>query len=310
MGNRAVSVGVRLLSAALVSLGVAGLVFLLMHLIPGDPVDVMLGEYASVADRSALRTRLGLDLSLSNQWWQFVRGIVKLDLGQSLALDEPVVTLVLRHATMTYLLACAALLIAVVSGIPLGVLAATRRGSPWDSASSALSVAAMAIPNFVLGPLVILLFAVSLGWFPIGGADSPSALVLPALTLGLSMAAVLARMTRAAVLTVLDEPWVLAVRARGVPERRLLWRHVLPNAALPIATTVGLQLGALLGGAVITEVVFSWPGIGQLVIESIHRRDYPVVQACVLLIAISYVTVNTLTDVVCVVLDPRSSGSS
>jgi peptide/nickel transport system permease protein len=164
---------------------------------------------------------------------------------------------------------------------------------------------AMAVPNFVLGPLLLLVFAVSLRWFPIGGADSAAAVVLPAVTLGLSLAAVLARMTRAALLEVLAEPYLVAARARGLHPARVVCNHALRNAALPVITTLGLQLGALLGGAVITEVVFGWPGVGQLAVESIHRRDYPVVQACVLLIATSYVAVNALTDVLYAWLDPR-----
>ncbi len=295
----------RLATAAVVVVGVTFLVFMLLHLIPGDPIEVMLGEYASVGDRAALRTRLGLDRPLAEQWLHFVSGVLRLDLGASLATGEPVVAVVLGHFRATLVLAAAGFGVAIASGVPLGVFAALRRGGIGDTLSSTLALVAMALPNFVLGPVLLLVFAVELRWFPIGGAGSAAALVLPAATLGLSLAAVLARMTRAALIEVLAEPYLVAARARGLHPRRVIVHHALRNAALPVVTTLGLQLGALLGGAVITEVVFGWPGIGRLVVESIHRRDYPVVQACVLLIAVAYVVINTLTDLLYERLDPR-----
>ncbi|MEQ8235137.1 MAG: ABC transporter permease [Gammaproteobacteria bacterium] len=299
----------RLASAAVVVIGVTFLVFLLLHLVPGDPVEVMLGEHAAPADRAALREALGLNRPLPAQWLDFMSGIVRLDLGRSLASGEPVGALVAAHFGMTALLAASGLAVAVVSGVPLGVLAALARGRAWDTMSGMLAVLGMSVPNFVLGPLLMLVFAVLLGWFPIGGAEDASSLVLPALTLGLSLAAVLARMTRAALLDVLDAPFVLAARARGLSRTRVVLVHALGNAALPIVTTLGLQLGAVLGGAVVTEAVFGWPGLGLLAVDSIHRRDYPVVQACVLLIALVYVVVNTLTDLACAWLDPRGGAS-
>lgn len=302
--------GARLAAAALVIVVVSVLVFLLLHVVPGDPVEVMLGEYAAQGDRAALRARLGLDQPLPAQWWRFVHGVVTGDLGASLASGQPVVQLVARHLGMTAILAGAALLFAVGFGIPLGIAAATRRGSVWDTLSAGLAVVAMAIPNFVLGPLLMLVFAVALGWLPIAGADTPAALILPAVTLGLSLAAVLARMTRAALLDVLAEPYITAARARGLDARRVLFAHALPNAALPLVTVIGLQLGALLSGAVVTEAVFGWPGVGQLLVDSIHRRDYPVVQAAVLVISVTYVGLNTLTDLLYRVLDPRIGGNA
>ena len=299
----------RLASAAVVVVGVTFLVFLLLHLVPGDPVEVMLGEYATAGDRAALREALGLDRPLAAQWFAFVEGLLRGDLGTSLASGRPVIALLAESLRMTALLALAGLGVAVGLGLPLGVLAALARGRAWDAATSALAVLGMSIPNFVLGPLLMLVFAVLLGWFPIGGADGARALVLPALTLGTSLAAIIARMSRAAMIDVLGEPYVLAARARGLEERRVVLVHALRNAALPIVTTLGLQLGALLGGAVITETVFGWPGLGLLVVESIHRRDYPVVQACVLVIALAYVLVNTLTDLLCAWLDPRIGGA-
>lgn len=286
------------------------LVFLLLHVIPGDPVEVMLGEYANVADRVALRVRLGLDRSLTEQWFSFASGVVRLDLGASLATGRPVVATVFEHFAMTLLLAGAALATAITVGVPLGLLAALRPDSRWDTLSVIVAVIGMSVPNFVLGPLLILLFSVSLGWLPIGGADSINALLLPALTLGLSLAAILTRMTRAAMLDVLNEAYIVAARARGLSEGRVVLVHALRNAALPIVTTLGLQFGALLGGAVITEAVFGWPGLGQLLIESIHRRDYPVVQAAILVISLAYVLINTLTDVLYMRIDPRINRSA
>lgn len=294
-----------LASAAVVVLGVTTLVFLLLHLVPGDPVEVMLGEYASAGDRAALRAALGLDRHLALQWLDFMLGLAHGDLGVSLATGRPVAALLGGHFAMTALLAGASLAVAVVIGVPLGVLAALRAGRAWDTGSAVLAVLGMSVPNFVLGPFLMLIFAVGLGWFPIGGADSARALVLPAATLGLSLGALLARMTRAALLEELGRPYVLAARARGLPAARVVVGHALRNAALPIVTTLGLQLGALLGGAVVTETVFGWPGLGQLAVESIHRRDYPVVQGAVLLIALSYVLVNVLTDLLYARLDPR-----
>lgn len=308
MDARPVNPAARLAAAAFVVLGVTTLVFLLLHLVPGDPVEVILGEYASAGDRAALSAALGLDRPLAVQWWDFMAGLARGDLGLSLASGQPVVALLADHFAMTALLAGASLVVATACGLPLGVLAALGTGRAWDTGSTVLAVLGMSIPNFVLGPFLMLVFAVALGWFPIGGADSARALVLPAATLGLSLAALLARMTRAALLEELGRPYVLAARARGLGEARVVLGHALPNAALPVVTTLGLQFGALLGGAVVTETVFGWPGLGQLAVESIHRRDYPVVQGAVLVIAVSYVVVNTLTDLLCERLDPRIGG--
>lgn len=289
--------------------GVTFLVFLLIHLVPGDPVAVMLGEYASGADQAALRARLGLDRPLLEQWLVFIRGVARLDLGLSLYSELPVVALVLQHFAMTVLLALAAFTCGVLLGIPLGTLAALQVGGRSDTLAAVLAVVGMSVPSFVLGPLLMLVFAVWLGWFPIGGGDGAAALVLPALSLGLGLAALLARMTRAALLDVLDQPYVRAARARGLGEARVVLVHAGRNALVPVVTTLGLQLGGLLGGAVITEVVFGWPGLGQLAVESIQRRDYPVVQAAVLVISLTYVVLNVLTDLICARLDPRSASA-
>ena len=299
----------RLVTAAAVALGVSFMVFLLLHLVPGDPVAVMLGEYAGAADSLALRTRLGLDLPLAEQWWRFLTGLLHGDLGHSLVSGEPVSALLARHFGYTALLTLAALVLAVLIGVPLGVLAALAVGRLWDGVASVLAVLGMSLPSFVLGPLLIIGFAVKLGWVPISGATEPAALILPAVTLASGLAAVLARMSRAALLDVLQQPYVQAARARGLSQFVVVLRHACRNAALPVVTVLGLQLGALLGGAVVTETVFSWPGLGVLLVEAIQRRDYPVVQGAVLLTALTYIVVNMLVDMLYLRLDPRIEAS-
>lgn len=288
-----------------VALGVATLVFLLLHLAPGDPVEAMLGESASAADRAALRTAMGLDAPLPTQWLGYVRGLLHGDLGLALGSQHPVSALILARLPQTALLALSALVLALALALPLGLRAALRPGGGWDRVTSALAVLGMSLPSFVLGPLLMMAFAVWLGWLPVSGSDEAATLVLPALTLGLALAAPLARMVRVAVGETLREPFIVAAHARGLSGQRVLWRHALRNAALPVLTLVGMQLGALLGGAVVTEMVFGWAGIGQLVLEAIQRRDYPLVQGCVLTISLSYVAINLLTDVLYQVADPR-----
>lgn len=295
----------RLSSALMVVLGVACLVFLLIHLVPGDPVEVMLGEAARAADREALREALGLDRSLPVQLFAYLESLLHLDLGESLYSKRPIVDILAERLPATVALAVAALLVAVVVALPLGVVAALEPGSPWDFAAMGIAMAGVSIPNFVMGPLLILLFSFTLGWFPVSGMEGPASIVLPAITLGTALAAILSRMVRATLLEVLDEDYVRTARAKGLGELQVVLRHGLPNAMLPILTLLGLQLGTLLGGAVITETVFAWPGVGQLSVEAIQRRDYPLLQACVLVISVAYVAVNTLTDVLYGWLDPR-----
>ncbi len=295
----------RLSSALLASLGVVLLVFFLIHLVPGDPVDVMLGESARPADRTALRVSLGLDQPLPQQLGGYFSGLLRLDLGLSLYKRRPVSQLLAERIPATLELASAALLTALLLALPLGILAALKRGQGWDWGAMGFSMLGAAIPNFWLGPLLILLFSLWLGWTPVSGRDGISSLILPALTLGTSLAAILARMVRSSLLEVLGEDFVRTARAKGLSEWRVVWHHALRNAWLPVLTLIGLQLGALLGGAVVTEVVFDWPGIGSLLIDAIQQRDYPVVQGCVLLISLTYVSVNTLTDLVYAWVDPR-----
>jgi peptide/nickel transport system permease protein len=295
----------RLASALIVILGVSTLVFFFLHMVPGDPVEVMLGESAQPADREALRHSLGLDQPLPLQYGHYLGQLVRLDLGTSLYTQQPITHMLAERIPATAELAVAALIVAVLIAFPLGVLAAVRKNTPWDQGAMGLSLIGVSIPNFLMGPILILLFSLWLGWFPVSGRDGLASLILPAITLGTAMAAILSRMVRATLLETLDEDYIRTARAKGLSEFIVIWRHALRNALLPVITLLGLQLGVLLGGAVITEVVFSWPGLGQLTIDSIQRRDYPVVQACVLLISLSYVVVNTLTDLVYGWLDPR-----
>lgn len=295
----------RLGSAVLVIFGVALVVFVLLHLVPGDPVEVMLGDSARAADRAALRAELGLDRPLANQLTSWFVGLGRLDLGDSLHSRRPVAELLAERLPATFELTVAALLVALSVALPLGIAAALGAGGWWDRGAMSLSLLGVSLPNFWLGPLLILAFSLGLGWFPVSGRDAPGSLVLPAITLGTGLAAVLARMVRAALLDVLGQDYIRSARAAGLGWPRVVLRHALPNAALPVVTLIGLQLGALLGGAVITETVFSWPGIGQLMVEAIQKRDYPLVQGCVLLISVLYVVVNTATDLLYGWVDPR-----
>lgn len=292
-------------SALLVMFGVCTLVFLLIHLVPGDPVEVMLGEGARPADQTALRAALGLDRPLGVQYLDYLGRLVRLDLGTSLHAQRPVAELLGERIGPTLQLAVAALALAVAIAIPMGVLAAQHRGRAIDRGAMGLSLLGAAIPNFWLGPILILVFSLWLGWTPVSGRDSLVSLILPAVTLGTGLAAVLARMVRSSVLEVLGEDYVRTAHAKGLSPTAVLWRHALRNAWLPVLTLIGIQFGALLGGAVVTETVFAWPGLGSLLIESIQTRDYPVVQAAVLLISLTYLAVNTATDLLYVVIDPR-----
>jgi peptide/nickel transport system permease protein len=295
----------RLSGACLVVLGVVSIVFLLLHLVPGDPVEIMLGESASAADRQALRGALGLDRPLHEQYLGYIGGLATLDLGTSIHYRQPVTDLLLDRLPATGLLAGVTLLLTVVLALPLGIVAAIRRNTHWDTGAMGFSLLGVSIPNFWLGPLLILVFSLWLGWLPVSGQGGVASVILPALTLGTGLAAVLSRMVRSSMLEVLHEDYLRTARAKGLSPRRVILHHALRNAMLPVITLMGLQLGALLAGAVITETVFSWPGVGLLTIEAIQSRDYPVVQACVLLISVTYVIVNLLTDLAYAWVDPR-----
>lgn len=288
-----------------VLLGVATLVFSLIHLIPGDPAQAMLGEAASPQDVAELRQRLGLDRPLLEQYASFLRGLARGDLGASLRTSQPVTTMIAERMPATFELAAAAMLFAIGVALPLGVAAAVWRGTGVDHTAMTLALMGISIPNFWLGPLLAIVFAVELGWLPVSGRGTPAHLVLPAISLGAALAAILARMTRATLLEELREQYVQAARARGASRFRAVVGHAFRNSLIPVVTLIGLQFGAVLTGAVITETIFAWPGIGRLLIQSIGFRDYPLVQGCILLIAMTYVGVNLVTDLVYGVLDPR-----
>lgn len=295
----------RLLLAVPTILGVVTLVFLLVHLVPGDPVDVMLGETARAADKVRLRRQLGLDRPLPTQFARYLSHLARGDLGRSLHSGRPVRRMIVARYPATLELAGAALLLAVLIGVPVGVAAAARPHSGLDAAGRAFAVLGTAVPNFCLGPLLILAFAIALEWAPVSGRGGLAHIVLPALTLGLAMAAILTRMLRATLLDRLHDEYIRTARAKGAGPARVLFKHALRNAVLPVVTIIGLQAGALLAGTIITETIFAWPGIGRLMLLAMQTRDYPLVQGCILVIALSYVLVNLITDLLYGAIDPR-----
>ncbi len=295
----------RFLGIIPVIFGVLLLTFLLIHLIPGDPVEVMLGESATSADRAQLRADLGLNQSLPAQFVSYLAKLSVGDFGYSIHTKAPILTLLIERIPNTAKLAFLALMIAITIGIPLGVIAALNASNLLDKVATTFSLILSAMPHFWLGPLMMMLFSMWLDWLPVSGMESTASIILPALTLGFGLAAILTRMTRASLLEVLHEDFVRTARAKGLTENTVIIRHALRAALLPIITVLGLQLGSLLAGAVITETVFSWDGIGRLLVESIEKRDYPVTQACVLVVALSYVVINLLTDLIYTQVDPR-----
>ena len=300
----------RLLGTIPVIFGVLLLTFVLVHSIPGDPVEVMLGESATSADREVLRQNLGLDEPLPIQFFQYVAKVAQGDLGVSIHSKKPIVDLLAERLPATMKLAALALMIAISIGVPLGIVAALKVDRWADNLATVLSLTVSAMPHFWLGPLLMMVFALWLGLLPVSGMDANTSIILPALTLGFGLAAILTRMTRASMLEVLHEDFIRTARAKGLPEKTVILKHALRAALLPIVTVLGLQLGSLLAGTVITETVFAWDGIGRLLVESIEKRDYPVTQACVLVIALTYVFVNLLTDIIYTRIDPRVRFSS
>lgn len=299
------ALGRRLLLLVPTVLGVLTLVFFLVHLIPGDPVELMIGETASRADLGQLRADLGLDRPLVEQYARFLVGLSRFDLGRSFFYRKPVIKVIGGALPATALLAAAAMTLALLIALPIGILAAVRRDRLTDRLALVGSLIGVSMPNFWLGPLLIILFSFRLGWLPVSGREGAASLVLPALTLGTALAAILVRMIRASMLDVLGEDYLRTARAKGVGERTVIASHALRNALLPVVTIVGLQFGSLLSGAVITENVFAWPGVGTLLIQAITARDYPLVQGCVLVISLCYVVVNFLTDALYMLIDPR-----
>jgi peptide/nickel transport system permease protein len=294
---------------------VVSLVFFLIHLVPGDPVLQMLGDGATPADIGKLRHELKLDESLPQQYLEYWGGVLHGDLGSSIRLHETVAHLIAARYPYTMALTLAALLLALLLALPAGILAAVHRGRWLDQLLSVVSLFGLSVPGLALGPVLILVFSIGLGWLPVSGANSGGSaaidwlyLVLPALAMGSSLAAILTRMVRTAMLEELGQDYIRTARAKGLSETAVVWRHALPNALVPIVTVVGLQFGALLAGAIVTEKIFSWPGMGRLVVDSIAARDYAVVQGCLLSIGLTYVLVNLLTDAVYRWVNPRMRG--
>ena len=284
---------------------VLSVVFLLIHLVPGDPIQQMLGEGAPAADVQAMRHAYGLDVPIGRQYIHYWKGVLHGDLGKSFRFNENVTTLIEARYPFTLRLTLASLLVALVLSIPAGVRSARRRNRWDDRTISFVSLLGLSFPNFALGPVLILFFAIYLGILPVSGSGTLAHLVLPAVTMGGAMAAILTRMVRTSMLEELGQDYIRTARAKGLPERTVVYRHALRNAMVPVLTVVGLQFGALLAGAIVTEKIFSWPGVGRLMIDAISYRDYYVVQGCILAIGLTYVAANFLTDLLYSVANPR-----
>lgn len=284
---------------------VVSLVFLLIHLVPGDPIQQMLGEGAAAADIQAVRHAYGLDAPLGTQYVRYWAGVLHGNLGLSIRFNQSVTALIAQRYPYTLELTLAALIVAIVLALPAGVRSAQRRDRWDDRVLSVVSLFGLSFPNFALGPVLILFFAIELGWLPVSGSGSLAHIVLPAITMGGALAAILIRMVRTSMLEELSQDYIRTARAKGLPEHTVVYRHALRNAMIPVITVLGLQFGALLAGAIVTETIFSWPGIGRLTISAISNRDYYLVQGCILAIGLTYVAVNFVTDLLYSVVNPR-----
>ena len=304
----------RLLVAVVLILGAASLVFVMLHAVPGDPVRVFVGDFATEEQVAAIRSKMGLDRPLPIQYLDWLDGVLRGDLGQSLAqTNVPVTRLIMERLPRTLEVAGVSILLGLLVGLPIGIAAALRRGRPEDVGLTASSLVTLSIPAYVSGTVLVLIFAVWLRWLPASGfvsfSDNPvrhmQLLILPCVTLASHLAASIARMTRSSVLEVITQDYVRTARAKGLSERLVLLRHVLRNSLLPVTTIVGLQAGNLLGGTVIVEVIFAWPGMSTLLFRGIETRDFPVVQGCVLVISSLFIIITLLVDILNGALDPR-----
>jgi peptide/nickel transport system permease protein len=295
----------RLLGLVPVAIGVATLTFLLTQLIPGDPVVAMLGDNAQPADIAGMRHQLGLDRPLWAQYGAFLNGLARGDLGESIAMRAPVSRLIAERYPATVELAAAGLIVAIVIALPLGLIAGANPGGLGDLGAMSVALLGISIPHIYLGPLLMIIFSLDLRWLPLTGRGGIAHLVLPAITLGLSLAAILARMLRQSLIGVRQADYMRTARGKGLGPIAVLIRHALRNALMPVVTLLGLEAGALLTGSIIAETIFSWPGLGRLLITAISNRDYPLVQGCVLTFALSYVVVDLMTDLAYGVIDPR-----
>ncbi|MFO7941340.1 MAG: ABC transporter permease [Bacillota bacterium] len=302
----------KIINAIPILIGVSILVFLLVHLTPGDPAQLLAGPEAYEEDIEQIRERLGLNDPIHVQYFRFISSAVRLDFGRSFRTNRPVMQDIRNRFPNTIQLALVSVIWAVIFGVAIGVYAGVRPNSVGDSISMGAAIIGVSAPSFWRGLLAMLFFAYWLRWLPASGMDGPvytigglRTMIMPALTLGTSTAAILARMTRSNMLEVLGEDYIRTARAKGLAERVVVYKHALRNALIPVVTLIGLSIGTLLGGAVITEQVFAWPGIGTLLINGINARDYPMVQACILLIATVFVIVNLIVDLTYSVIDPR-----
>ena len=297
--------GRRIVALIPVALGVATLTFALIHLVPGDPVLAMLGDFAAPADVVQMRHELKLDLPLWQQYLYFLSGIARGDLGESTSQHEPVARLIRERFPATLELAFAGLFVAILLAFPLGMIAGANPGGAADLGAMGFAILGISVPHLYLGPLLMIVFSLDLGWLPLTGRGGLSHLVLPAVTLGTALAAIIARMLRQSLVQVLETDYMRTARSKGLSRAAAVLHHGLRNALTPVVTLLGLQAGALLTGSIVVEMIFSWPGLGRLMITAINSRDYPLVEGCVLVFALSYVVVNMLTDFVYSVVDPR-----
>lgn len=295
----------RLLLLFPVLFGVTTLVFFLIHLIPGDPVELMMGDSAFPADKKQLREQLGLNQPLYEQYLNYMKDLITGNLGDSIHSRKPVLGAILERFPATVELMLGAMIIAIGLAIPLGLLSAVKRGSWIDQIAMLFSLIGVSIPNFWLGPMLILIFAIQLDWLPVNERGTLLHLILPAITLGTALASILSRITRSSVVETLGADYIRTATAKGISDFQIVFQHAFRNALIPVITVVGLQVGVLLSGAIITEFIFDWPGLGLLLIEGIQSRDYPLVQGCVMFIACTYVLVNLFTDLSYVFIDPR-----
>jgi peptide/nickel transport system permease protein len=295
----------RILALVPVALGVATLTFAIIHLVPGDPIVAMLGESAAPADVVAMRHQMGLDRPLFTQYLSYLGGLAVGDLGESTSYRRPVSQLIVERFPATIELAAAGMLVAILIAFPLGIIAGSNPGGAADLGAMGFAIVGISVPHIYLGPLLMILFSLDLRWLPLTGRGGFAHLVLPAVTLGTALAAILARMLRQSLIRVRESDYMRTARSKGLSERAALVRHGLRNALTSVVTIIGLQMGALLSGTLITEMIFSWPGLGRLLIGAIGARDYPLVEGCVLAFAMTYVVVNMATDVVYAAIDPR-----
>lgn len=295
----------RILLTLPVAFGVITITFFMIHLIPGDPVDLILGDLANPLDKIEMRAKLGLDQNIFIQYFNFLFNAIQGQFGESLFSKRPVGELIASRIGATFQLATSAMLLAILIGVPLGVLASVKRYTFFDRALVCFGLVGMSFPGFFLGPLLIYFFAILLGWLPVGESGGIRHLILPAVSLALPLGAVLLRMTRASMLDVLHEDYIRVAKAKGLNSFKIYYIHALRNALIPIITIIGLQFGAVLTGTVITETIFDWPGLGTLLFDGIQRRDYPLVQGCVLVVSLVYVAVNFITDMAYIVAHPK-----